>query len=99
MNLKRNLPLFVERGYFSGVCFDNLAIEQLDVKKILFNNNEDGWNQFYMGDDGTHTMYIDAVAGKYAKNSCMPQDEKYDIGDKTVEEMFRHIRDLYGKYE
>ena len=99
MNLKRNLPLFVERGYFSGVCFDNLAIEQLDVKKILFNNNEDGWNQFYMGDDGTHTMYIDAVAGKYAKNSCMSQEERFDIGDKTVEEMFRHIRDLYGKYE
>lgn len=99
MTLKKNLPIFVKNEYLSGVCFDNLALDQLDVKEILFNNNEDTWSQFYMGDDGTHTMYIDAVAGKYAKNSCMSQDERFDIGDKTVEEMFKHIRDLYGKYE
>ena len=52
-----------------------------------------------MGDDGGFTMYIDAVNYKYAKNSCMPQEERYDIGDKTVDEMFRHIQDLYGKHE
>lgn len=97
--LKINLPLFVKLGYFSGVCFDNLAIEQLDVKKILFNDNEDGWNQFYMGDDGGFTMYIDAVAGKYAKNSCMPEDERFDMNGKTVQEMFKHIHDLYSKHE
>ena len=99
MTLKKNLPIFVKNDYLSGVCFDNLALDQLDVKDILFNNNEDAWSQFYMGDDGGFTMYIDTVAGKYAKNSCMPQDERYDIGDKTVDEMFRHIQDLYGKHE
>jgi hypothetical protein len=99
MTLKKNLPIFVKNDYLSGVCFDNLALDQLDVKEILFNNNEDAWSQFYMGDDGGFTMYIDTVAGKYAKNSCMPQDERYDIGDKTIDEMFRHIQDLYGKYE
>jgi hypothetical protein len=99
MTLKKNLPIFVKNDYLSGVCFDNLALDQLDVKEILFNNNEDAWSQFYMGDDGGFTMYIDTVAGKYAKNSCMPQEERYDIGDKTIDEMFRHIQDLYGKYE
>jgi hypothetical protein len=93
--LKANLPMM--RGLFEVMSFDNLALDQLDVKKVLFNNNEERWSQFYMGDDGGFTMYIDTVAGKYAKNSCMPQDERYDIGDKTVEEMFNHIRDLYGK--
>lgn len=95
MTLKKNLPIFVKNDYLSGVCFDNLALEQLDVKEILFNNNDEAWSQFYMGDDGGFTMYIDTVAGKYAKNSCMPQEERYDIGDKTVDEMFRHIQDLY----
>ena len=95
--LKANLPMM--RGLFEVMSFDNLALEQLDVKEILFNNNEDAWSQFYMGDDGGFTMYIDTVAGKYAKNSCMPQEERYDIGDKTVDEMFKHIQDLYGKQE
>ena len=95
--LKANLPMM--RGLFKVMSFDNLALDQLDVKKVLFNNDEKRWSQFYMGDDGGFTMYIDTVAGKYAKNSCMPQEERYDIGDKTVDEMFRHIQDLYGKYE
>ena len=93
--LKANLPMM--RGLFEVMSFDNLALDQLDVKKVLFNNNEERWSQFYMGDDGGFTMYIDTVAGKYAKNSCMSEEEKYDIGNKTVEEMFNHIRDLYGK--
>lgn len=96
--LKVNLPMFIANEYFSGVCFDNLAIDQLDVKNLLFKNNEEGWNQFYMGDDGTHTMYIDAVEDRYAKNSCMSKEERYNINDKTVDEMFKHIRDTYIAY-
>ena len=93
--LKANLPMM--RGLFEVMSFDNLALDQLDVKKVLFNNNEERWSQFYMGNDGGFTMYIDTVAGKYAKNSCMSEEERYDIGSKTVEEMFNHIRELYGK--
>jgi hypothetical protein len=52
-----------------------------------------------MGDDGGFTMYIDAVNYKYAKNSCMPEDERFDMNGKTVQEMFKHIQDLYGKNE
>lgn len=53
------------------VSFDNLAIEQLDVKYHL---SIDEWQQFYMGDDGTFTMYVDAVDRMFAKSSV---SEKY----------------------
>lgn len=93
--LKVNLPMM--QMLFEVMSFDNLALEQLDVKKVLFNNDDAKWSKFYMGDDGGYTMYIDTVAGKYAKNSCMLQEEIFDIGSKTVEEMFNHIRELYSR--
>ena len=91
--LKANLPLM--KQYFEVLSFDNLAIEQLDVKNSLFFGNEEKWSTFYMGDDGGFTMYIDTVAGKYSKNSCMSQKERYKIGNKTVIEMFNDIRKRY----
>lgn len=78
------------------VSFDNLAIEQLGVKELLFKDNEDEWNEFYMGDDGNFTLYIDAVNKKFAKNSCMPINERFPIGNKTMTEMFNFIRKRYG---
>ena len=97
--LKANLKDIMFFKWFSGVAFDNLAIEQLDVKKTLFNDNEEKWSKFYMGDDGSFTMYIDMVAGTYAKNSCMSQEERYPIGDKTVQEMFEDIKRKYNTTE
>jgi hypothetical protein len=96
--LKENLEDML--NHFKVISFDNLAIEQLDVKNSLFFGNEERWKTFYMGDDGTHTMYIDTVAGKYSKNSCMSQKERYLIKNKTVIEMFNDIRQRYGiKYK
>ena len=92
--LKVNLPIM--KQYFSVLSFDNLAIEQLDVKNSLFFGNEEKWSTFYMGDDGGFTMYIDTVNGKYSKNSCMPAKERYKIGHKTTIEMFNDIRKRYG---
>ena len=81
------LPMIIDENWFKLISFDNLAIEQLDVKRLLSN---DKWEEFYMGDDGRYTFYIDMVAGKFAKNSL--SQERYDIGDKTVDEMFDIIR-------
>lgn len=81
------LPMIIDENWFKLISFDNLAIEQLDVKRLLSN---DKWEEFYMGDDGRYTFYIDMVAGKFAKNSL--SQERYDIGDKTVDEMFEIIR-------
>ena len=55
--------------YYLGkfvISFDNLALEQLDIKSIL---SDEFWNTFYMGDDFTFTMYIDAVNQEYAPTS------------------------------
>jgi len=63
----------VKNGSFRAVSFDNLAISQLDVSRFMTAGQ---WKEFYMGDDGrdgeftSASMYIDAVEGKFAKNSC-----------------------------
>lgn len=55
-------------AYF-GKCllsFDNLAIEQLDVRRFF---TKERWETFYMGDDFNFSFYIDAVEQKYAPTS------------------------------
>lgn len=71
---------------FKVISFDNLAITQLDVKRIVPENK---WEEFYMGDDGKYTFYIDMVKGEYAKNSL--SQIRYPIGDLTIDEMFNNI--------
>lgn len=84
--LKENL----NKLYFSFkvVSFDNLAIEQLDVYNNL---SKSSWNQFYMGNDSQHTMYIDLVERKFAANSTTPMENRYDLLD-TISEMFNTIK-------
>lgn len=52
--------------WYNVLSFDNLALEQLNIKEHL---TKEQWDKFYMGDDGQHTMYIDLVNGVFAKNS------------------------------
>ena len=89
--LKKNLEYVIK--YFKVVLFDNLAIEQLDVKRLM---SEKEWEEFYMGSDSEFTYYLDLVEGKFAKNSVAPLDERYDILD-SVDEMFEKIRLKRGK--
>jgi hypothetical protein len=49
------------------LSFDNLAITQLKPARIFTHREQ--YDQFYMGDDGTFTMYIDAVNRVYARSS------------------------------
>jgi hypothetical protein len=60
---KAELPSLLGRF---GLSFDNLAIEQLAVERLL---TRDAWNRLYMGDDFQFTMYIDAVKQQYAPTS------------------------------
>lgn len=71
---------------FKVVSFDNLAIEQLDVKSLL---SEEQWDMFYQGDEGSSNMYVDAVEGKFAQNST--STIRYDLTN-DVEEMFSVIK-------
>ena len=69
------------------LSFDNLAIEQLDVKRIM---SDEQWEEFYMGDDGQYTFYIDLVKKEYAMNSL--SGRRFPLENKTVDEMFTSIR-------
>ena len=80
------LPEMIE--HFKVVSFDNLAIEQLDVKRIV---PEEEWEEFYMGDDGKYTYFLDLVEGKFSKNSIAALNERYNILD-SVDEMFEKIK-------
>lgn len=83
------LPTIINGNWFKLVSFDNLAIEQLDAKRLM---SEDKWEEFYMGDDGKYTFYIDMVDGTFARNSL--SQEKFNIGNKTIDEMFNTIKDV-----
>lgn len=73
-------------GRFATVSFDNLALEQLHVKEHVPSNV---WNMSYMGEDGHHTFYIDAVEKKFAMSST--SINRHDIGSNSIAQMFKMI--------
>lgn len=81
--LYNNLKTLIEKS--KSVSFDNLAIEQLKVKRLM---SEEEWNEFYMGDDGKFTMYIDLVNKQFAK--CSISTQRYDLLD-NINDMFEVI--------
>lgn len=93
--VKTHLPEWIEktknRHGFSVISFDNLALEQLNLKKMLSKNE---WEKFYRGDDGHHTMYIDLVSMKYCKNSMAPNTERYNLPDEPIDGIFKHIKEV-----
>lgn len=76
---------------FDVVSFDNLAIEQLHIKEQWGNLGDGEWDEFYAGDDGTITYFIDMVERKFAKSSTAPFDKRYDLLD-NVDDMFKIIQ-------
>lgn len=67
--------------------FDNLALEQLHIMDAL---TKEEWGKLYMGDEGTHSMYIDAVKGEYAINSRSPERVSWD--NVGLIEYFKSLR-------
>lgn len=82
--LKDNLKELI--NHFDVVSFDNLAIKQLNVASIL---SDKEWDEFYQGNDGTNTMFIDLVEQKFAKNSI--STKRYDILE-NIEDMFDIVK-------
>lgn len=74
---------------FKCVSFDNLAIRQLDVQRLM---SQKEWERFYMGDDGTFTFYIDLVNNTFSKNSIIAKYKSIAIGNKTIDEMFEIVK-------
>lgn len=80
------LPEIVEEEWFEVISFDNLAIEQLNPKRLM---SDEEWARFYLGDDGSHSMYIDMVEKKFAKSSI--SNDRYDLED-DIKTMFDKVR-------
>ena len=78
------------REEFAVLSFDNLALEHLPAVREVVGSK---WGEFYMGDDGKFTFYIDLVNETFAKNSCI--DESFPIDGKNIDEMFNFIREKY----
>lgn len=83
--LEENLKSIIRK--FKVVSFDNLAIEQLNAKRLM---TPEEWEEFYMGDDGTMTFYIDMVERKFARSSTAAFDKRYELLD-SVDDMFNVI--------
>lgn len=74
--------------HFDVVSFDNLAIKQLKVKDFV---DDETWNECYQGDEGTCSMYIDAVKGKFAINST--SKVRYPL-QNDIKEMFKVVKEM-----
>ena len=84
--LKKELSSILNK--FEVVSFDNLAIEQLNVRSLLTNEE---WEEFYAGEEGSSTFYIDMVERKFARNSMAAFDKRYELLN-SVDEMFQVIK-------
>ena len=71
---------------FKITSLDNLAIEQLKPEEWL---SKEDWEQRYMGEDGTNTMYIDAVKQEYAVSSTSQKRFKINL----LKEAFNHVKE------
>lgn len=76
-------------NHFKVVSFDNLALDQLDVKRLL---SEEEWNLFYMGDEGNSSMYVDLVTGKFGISSLESLSNMWPIMD-DIKDMFRVVKE------
>lgn len=90
--LYNNLSSFI--NWFKVISFDNLSIKQLDVKCIL---GPEKWEEFYMGDEGTASMYVDLVTKKFGVSSLCSEDEMYPMMN-DIKDMFKAVKDKC-KYE
>lgn len=83
-----NIGELIYSDKYRAVAFDNLALEQLDLQRVI---PDDQWQRFYQGDEGTSSMFVDLVDGTFGVSSLVPKSGMLPIMD-TVEEMFSVVK-------
>lgn len=78
-----NIGNYIRKIHLS---FDNLALKQLDIKNYL---SEKEWENFYQGNDGLCTMYIDAVKQEIGLSSVA--ETRFPM-DRDIESLFNLIK-------
>ena len=72
--------------HFKVVAFDTLAMEQLNIKRFL---SDEDYEKYYMGDGGSHSMYIDLVKGEFGISST--DNRRWPLTN-DIKEMFSLVR-------
>ena len=85
---KEKLPSLF--GKFRLISFDNLALEQLEVKELI---GAKEYENMYMGDDGEGSMYIDLVSQSFARGST--STTRYPL-ETEITKMFKKIQLIRG---
>lgn len=88
--VERNIRIMYENiedigERFAITSYDNLALDQLELKRLF---TDEIWDEYYMGDDGKFTMYVDIPKNTYSKNSL--EEKTYELKDNP-EEMFKNL--------
>lgn len=81
-NIKTLKDNFYILSGFKRVCFDNLALKELDVKNKI---DKDIYEKSFMGEDGTSTMYIDLVKEEFAVSST--SKKRFKLMDNIISMM------------
>lgn len=71
----------------AGLSFDNLAIRQLNLRSSFTTAD---WEIFYLGEDGSKSMYIDAVEGTYSESSTVSKISRTSWNDCGILKFFKH---------
>lgn len=71
---------------FEVVAFDNLALEQLKVRRFF---QEDDWNKFYQFEN---SFYIDGVNEVFKPSSRSNDERDWDI---NIKDYFKHLKKSY----
>ena len=80
------------KNFFKVMSFDNLAVKQLNLKERF----KDIFDDYYMGDDGQFTYYVDLVYNTFSKSS-LDKDVVFKMQDFDFNstKMFQYIRERY----
>ena len=76
-------------NHFKVVSFDNLALEQLNVKRIV---SPEEWENIFMGAEGSSSMYVDLVTKKFGISSLCKSSEMYPLMNNIID-MFKVVKE------
>ena len=74
------------RKHFKAIAFDNLAVNQLKLRKAMAPAK---FNRLYMGDDGEFTMYVDMVTKTFGISSS---HKTMPINSPSIADLFEEVR-------
>lgn len=78
--------------------FDNLAIEQLDVAELTPKYGRNN-REFYLGDEFSCSMYVDAVEQTFGSTSRSDKSERVSWNDMSLIDYFKSNKNEHGSID